>query len=402
MCYNNYVIKLEKLMALNPAKILVIDDEVALLHSIIAYLEDSGFIAFGAENGKQGLEIFAAKQPDLVLTDLHMPILGGIEVLSTITKGTSEVPVIVISGAGELNDAIEALRLGAWDYLTKPISDLQVLEHAVNKALERKRLIAENKMYAQRIEQSLKILEEDQAAGRRVQMSLLPQDQLSVKDYVFKYKIIPSLELSGDFVEYFAITDDIYGVYLADVSGHGASSAFITVLLKSLVSQYQAHYRVSKNETIMSPAQMMQVLSNEIFAAKLSKYLTIIYGVINISTNEFSYGIGGHYPSPILLTTDGKASYLPGSGFPVGIIGTAEYQTQKVTLPKGGQIAMFTDGIMELLLPGESLDQKDQVLLDIVRNCKGDISAILDSCGYIATPKQSQPDDITILVLSHN
>ena len=67
-------------MALNSGvktKILVIDDEIALLHSITAYLEDSGYVAFSAENGKAGLEIFARENPDLVLTDLHMRVLGG-------------------------------------------------------------------------------------------------------------------------------------------------------------------------------------------------------------------------------------------------------------------------------------------------------------------------------------
>jgi sigma-B regulation protein RsbU (phosphoserine phosphatase) len=390
-------------MGLNAgAKILIIDDEAALLHSITAYLEDSGFKAFSAENGKQGLEVFKQEQPSLVLTDLHMPVLGGLEVLSTITKTSVETPVIVISGAGELNDAIEALRLGAWDYLTKPISDLQVMEHAINKALERKNLIAENKMYAQRIEQSLRILEEDQAAGRSVQMSLLPKNSLSVKDFSFEYRIIPSLELSGDFVEYFPITEDIYGLYLADVSGHGASSAFITVLLKSLVSQYLAHYRVSKDDTIMSPAQMMQVLSKEIFAAKLNKYLTIVYGVINLSSGEFTYGVGGHYPSPVLLNKSGKAAYLDGRGYPVGIMSNADYKTEKAILAKGDHLVIFSDGIMELLLPEKSLDEKDQALLEIVANSHGDIAAILDGCSPSQIEIKNQPDDISILVISRS
>lgn len=392
-------------MALNSGvktKILVIDDEIALLHSITAYLEDSGYVAFSAENGKAGLEIFARENPDLVLTDLHMPVLGGLEVLNTISKSSSDTPVIVISGAGELNDAIQALRFGAGDYLTKPIADLQVLEHAVNKALERKQLIMENKLYAQRIEQSLKILEEDQIAGRRVQMSLLPPETLIVKDFIFKYKIFPSLELSGDFVEYFAITEDIYGVYLADVSGHGASSAFITVLLKSLVAQFQAYYRINKNGTIMSPPQMMQVLSNEIYAAKLSKYLTIIYGVMNLVTNEFTYGVGGHYPNPILVKADSSAHYLPGSGFPVGIIPRVDYQAQKTILNRGEYLVMFSDGIMEIMSPEKNLDLKDQALLDIVVKSKGDIPTMLAACGFDPETKVQQPDDITVLVIGHN
>lgn len=382
------------------AKILVIDDEAALLHSLTAYLEDSGFVVFSAENGKTGLESFEKDKPDLVLTDLHMPVLGGLEVLSTITKGTTDTPVIVISGAGELNDAIEALRLGAWDYITKPIADLQVLEHAVNKALERKKLLAENLMYAQHIEENLKILEEDQAAGRRVQMSLLPAENLTVKNYSFKHKIIPSLQLSGDFVEYFPINADIYGVYLADVSGHGAASAFVTILLKSLISQYQAHYRMNNDETILVPSQMMQELNKEIFNAKLSKYLTIIYGVINTITNEFTYGIGAHYPSPILIKADGSAEYLPGSGFPVGVMANVKYTNQSIKLKTGEHVIMLSDGIMEILNPGHKLAQKDQELLQIAAKAKNDIAAILTMCQYDPAKIYDQPDDITILTMS--
>lgn len=382
------------------AKILVIDDEAALLHSLTAYLEDSSFKAYSAENGKEGLTVYETEQPDLVLTDIHMPIMGGLAVLSEITKNHPDIPVIVISGAGELNDAIEALRLGAWDFITKPISDLKVLEHAINKALERKKLISENKIYAQRIEQNLRILEEDQAAGRRVQMSLLPQEVLTAKNYSFSFKLIPSLELSGDFVEYFNLADDLYVVYLADVSGHGASSAFITVLLKSLIAQYVAHYRVNHDETILSPAKIMQILSQEIFAAKLSKYITLIYGILNTSSNEYVYGVGGHYPSPILLKKDGATSFLPGSGFPVGILAKVDYQEQKLVLENGDKVLLFTDGIMELLLPGATLDQKEAALLEITSNTKGDIPAILQACGSAKDHNEDQPDDITILGIS--
>jgi serine phosphatase RsbU (regulator of sigma subunit) len=381
-------------------KVLIIDDEAALLLSIRAYLEDSGFEVFSAQNGIDGLKAYAEHQPDLVLTDIHMPNMSGLEVLNTIAKQDADAPVIVISGAGELNDAIEALRLGAWDFITKPISDLKVLEHAVNKALQSKKLIAENKLYAQRIEQNLKILKEDQAAGRTVQMSLLPQGKLAAQDYTFDYRILPSLELSGDFAEYFHVADSYYVAYLADVSGHGASSAFITVLLKSLISQYVAHYKINSNDSILIPKKMLQILSNEIFAAKLNKYLTIIYCVINVTSNELRYAIGGHYPNPILLQNDGIAIYLEGSGYPIGIKQNAEYIEYNLILKAQERIFLFSDGIMEALLPGVSLVEKDVALLDIVKRSNGNIAAILDLCNTSTTEQKSQVDDITILSIT--
>jgi sigma-B regulation protein RsbU (phosphoserine phosphatase) len=383
------------------ARILIIDDEAAFLRSIVAYLEDSGFVAKGAENGKEGLEMFASYKPDLVLTDLHMPILGGLEVLHKITQQSPYTPVIVISGAGELSDAIEALRLGAWDYLTKPITDLQVLEHAVRKALERKNLQEENQLYAQRIEQNLKILEEDHAAGRRVQQTLLPIDQTQINAFEFKFRLIPSLELSGDFVEFFPITDNLVGVYIADVSGHGASSAFITILLKSIISKYLVHFRAHQDETVVQPDKLLQALSNEIFAAKLGKYITMIYGVLDTHSGEFAYGVGGHYPHPMLCSQDGSAKLLPGSGLPIGVLSEAQYVAQYCKILPGERLVLFTDGIMETFLPGKDLEQKEQGLLAAVQTSKADLPTLLRITSVTTSTNIAQPDDITILVVSH-
>lgn len=383
----------------NPATILVIDDEASLVRSITAYLEDSGYVAKGAENGKEGLEMYENIKPSVVLTDLHMPVLGGLEVLNTITKQDPELPVIVISGAGELNDAIEALRLGAWDFITKPIADLQVLEHAIRQALDRKKLVDQNKAFAEKISHNLKILEEDQAAGRKVQISLLPVDELNIGDFAFKFKIIPSLQLSGDFVEYFMITDDLAAVYLADVSGHGASSAFITILLKGMIAKYNMQYHAKHDDTILHPEKLMHAISDEFYKAKLGKYLTLIYGILNIKTGEFNYGIGGHYPNPILYCQDGSAKALEGGGFPIGIMNNVSYESHTIKILPGEQLVMFSDGVMEMFMPGNNLTQKEEGLLQAVRNSKGEVSSLLHACGVTTKTNIQQPDDITILVV---
>jgi CheY-like chemotaxis protein len=88
--------------------------------SIEAYLEDSGFAVIHAENGRVGLEAFRRERPDLVLVDLRMPEVDGLDVLAKVTSESPLTPIIVVSGTGVLQDAIEALRLGAWDYVTSP------------------------------------------------------------------------------------------------------------------------------------------------------------------------------------------------------------------------------------------------------------------------------------------
>lgn len=127
--------------------ILVIDDETVVLESMANYLEDCGFRVLKAENGHDGLALLSAEGPDLVLTDLRMPGMDGLEVLKRAGKITPNVPFIVVSGNGNIRDAIQALRFGAWDYILKPVEDLTVISHAVDKALERVRLLTENQVY---------------------------------------------------------------------------------------------------------------------------------------------------------------------------------------------------------------------------------------------------------------
>jgi sigma-B regulation protein RsbU (phosphoserine phosphatase) len=163
------------------ATLLIIDDDDVVRASLAAYLEDSGFSVLHANNGLQGMELFEQEKPDLVICDLRMPQMGGLELIRQVTAIAPQTPVIVVSGAGVMSDAVEALRLGAADYLIKPLEDLAVLEHSVHRALDRARLLQENLVYRDKLEAanreleaSLHLLQEDQDAGRQVQMNMLP------------------------------------------------------------------------------------------------------------------------------------------------------------------------------------------------------------------------------------
>ena len=95
------------------ARILTIEDQPAVRSGMAAYLEDSGFEMLQADNGNTGLELFRRESPDVVLCDLRLPGTDGLDVLSAIAGESPETPVIVVSGAHLLGDAVQALRRGA-------------------------------------------------------------------------------------------------------------------------------------------------------------------------------------------------------------------------------------------------------------------------------------------------
>ncbi|MCP5105788.1 MAG: response regulator [bacterium] len=137
-------------------KILIIDDEKAIRDSFRNFLEDCDYNVLEAANGLEGLEVFKRESPDLVLVDLNMPEVDGIGVLRRVTQWAPDTAIIVVSGTGLVGDVLQALRLGAWDYLYKPIENLSVLLHAVEKALERSRLLKENKAHREHLELEVK------------------------------------------------------------------------------------------------------------------------------------------------------------------------------------------------------------------------------------------------------
>ncbi len=117
-------------------QILVIDDEKPTLSMFSLYLEAYGYKALTAENGERGLEIFREKRPDIVLTDIKMPGMDGLEALSRIKKIDPDTEVIVITGHGDIDLALKALNLNATDFIDKPIRQ-ESLESALKRAEER-------------------------------------------------------------------------------------------------------------------------------------------------------------------------------------------------------------------------------------------------------------------------
>lgn len=383
-------------------KILIIDDEKLVRESIAVYLEDSNFQVIEAENGRQGIEKCQQEVPALVLCDLRMPEMNGFDVLARLTQEFPELPIIVISGMGGFSDAIKALKLGAWDYLTKPIEDMAALEHAVAQSLERARLLRENRQYREYLEtvniqlqQSLQQLQEDEEAGRRIQFQLLPESNRRYGCYKFSRHLLTSRYLSGDFVDYFAIDTQHLGFYIADVSGHGVSSSFVTVLLRSYINRYLERYWQDKDKDILEPSCILRRLNEEIIRAHLSKYLTMFYGVINCSDNQLSYSNGGQFPFPVLF--DGaQASYIQDKSLPIGLFDFADYQTKSLELPPRFALALFSDGILEVLSRSD-LKSKLNFLLSAIETTDMDIEFLVQKLNL--NQVKIVPDDITILLI---
>ncbi|MBT3645431.1 MAG: sigma-54-dependent Fis family transcriptional regulator [Cryomorphaceae bacterium] len=141
------------------SKILIIEDEEPIRRVLVRILteEDSSFEIHQASDGKKGLDLIKKESFDLVLCDIKMPKVDGIELLQRTRKTNLTLPFIMLTGHGNIETAVESMKLGAYDFISKP-PDLNRLINSVRNALERKELVTENKILRQKVAKKYEII----------------------------------------------------------------------------------------------------------------------------------------------------------------------------------------------------------------------------------------------------
>lgn len=117
--------------------VLVIDDDPQMLLTLTSYLEDSGYVVLEAHDGQEGIDLFLAHKPDVVITDLRMPKVDGFGVIAAVKEQRPATPVIVFTGTGEHYISSQLVNSGAWCCLYKPLDDMQDLVAAIEMALDK-------------------------------------------------------------------------------------------------------------------------------------------------------------------------------------------------------------------------------------------------------------------------
>ncbi len=139
-----------------PTDILLVDDEPHILSILAETLTVSGFQVSTRDSGSAALVHLANHQPDLMVTDLRMPGMSGLELIEKARKFIPDTQVVILTGYGDMKSAVDAIRLGAFDYLTKPVDTERLIQTLKNGA-ERRRLIVENRSLVRRLEETNRI-----------------------------------------------------------------------------------------------------------------------------------------------------------------------------------------------------------------------------------------------------
>jgi phosphoserine phosphatase RsbU/P len=383
------------------ATVLIIDDDKYVRRAFRRELERGGIQVLEAEDGASGLRNFRARVPSAVVLDLRMPGLDGLDVLSSLVEESPETPVVVVSGEGTMTDVVEALRRGAWDFVSKPVVDNEILLRGIWRGLEKAALLRQNREYAESLKQmnkrltvALDELRTDERAARQLQFQLLPPDGLQLGPYRFYRRLFPSQLLSGDFIDYFPLGDGFAGFYLADVAGHGAASAFVTAILTTLVEKYRELLASRGDETILHPTQFLQRLDSDLKTHRLEKHVTMFYGVANLTTGHLIYANAGMFPFP-LLAHGLSVVELESCGCPLNLPGGGPLSQGETAIKPGGHLLLASDGVLELH-QADTHRAKRSELADIMRQAC-DLDTVLARLGL--DDSSSLSDDVALLYI---
>lgn len=378
--------------------ILVIQPDQQAGDWLVNKLTAFGHTVARSNNSEDGLEQFRHEQHQLIIVSLELST----PLLAVLREESPETPVITVSGEVPMDVVIEALKNGAVDHFFSH-RDLIVLEHTVQRALERGRLLRQNRDQQLQLEaanaeleRSLATLQEDQEAGRRIQYRLLPQTPFQAfADCHVTHRIFPSLYLSGDFIDYFKIGEGKLGFYLADVSGHGAASAFVTVFLKAITNRIQKHYERKTTVNIVAPARILAMINDELIAARMGKHLAMFCGVIDFENHRLTYSVAAHYPPP-LLVSEGISTPLAGRGLPLGLFKDVNHEEYVVDLTPSFTLIATSDGVLEVLPKGSAAD-KEKLLQTMATN----IRVVDDLVKELNLSDDAElPDDVALLVIN--
>jgi len=321
-------------------KILIIEDSHLHRQVLRAKLTQAGYEVETAPDGKDGVALAHECSPDLVITDMDMPVMTGQEVCRRLKaeSSTQMVPIIMFTGNATL-DKVEQLDAGADDYLPKS-NDLRELLAKVRVFLRIKHLQDQLRDQNEKLKYENEMNERELQMAREVQLGLLPHEGGRRGRLNVAFRYFPMLWVGGDLFDVVESADGSTAFFISDVSGHGVSAAFVTAMIKTSVLAYSGG-NLSVSDLV---ERVNGAIANLVTG---DRFVTAFFGILDADATRIDYVNAGHlYP---LLIRAGTKSFelLESTQAPLGVLDDLDFPAEQVSVSVGDRLVLYTDGIIE-------------------------------------------------------
>lgn len=324
------------------ASILVVDDERTITFLLSEILKKDGHTVTQLYDGKLVQAEIQKRRYDLVVSDLHMNEVGGLDVLKTVKDTDDSTEVLILTGHGSITTAVEAMKFGAFEYLTKPI-DIEEFRLKVQMALERRAFKQRIERQERKLKAHQEMIKKDLLLAGQVQQSLVPRPiTLPHVDVAVRY--MPMIGIGGDFADTYYDGEQKVYLTIVDVTGHGITAA---LLVNRICSEIQKLVREKRE-----PREILHNLNNFIFDAfhGMAMFMTMFSGVVDLAHGRFTYS-GSAHPAAILWNErEREFMKLESQNVILGYEKTPTHEVLRqddIEIGSGDRIIMYTDGIIE-------------------------------------------------------
>lgn len=324
------------------AKILIVDDEQSILLFLREVLKADGHVIALARDGSEAIRMMNARSFDLIISDLHMKQLSGIDVLKAAKIEDPNQEVLILTGHGSIHSAVQAMKMGAFDFLTKPI-DIEELRHKARLALEHRALRDQIQQQQRKIHEHQQMIARDLNLAETVQRTLVPK---SVENDRISVHVLhkPIIGVGGDYGDIYYDGLNTCYLTLVDVTGHGISAALI---VNRVCSEIQKLVRERH-----SPREILFMLNNFIYDSFYGTglFLTAFSCMIDLQKMHLNYAGGAH---PSLLAWQTRENIFRRFDSQNPIIGFEKNKKNvfiEDTIPvhHNDKILLFTDGLVDI------------------------------------------------------
>ncbi|KQB01193.1 response regulator [Vibrio metoecus] len=276
--------------------ILLVDDDPVFRRMTKGYLQQDGYQVLEAENGLDGLRKLRESKPDLILCDLSMPVLNGIEFVEEVSLAYPSLPLIVVSATEEMADVAKALRFGIKDFLPKPITNHDHLTSSIENILandEHQRDFVSCWYGAdsqggipeeQELHWHLQYLKDNPNAARELLNALLPEKDSQLGGWKCSYRLLQSAELMPLVFDYAWLMNGQFVFYLVDAASHEDCGAASTLLVRALFHDYVRNLRNFSVEL----KDLAEIIERGICCSDCIGKVSALFGVADVAGGTLS------------------------------------------------------------------------------------------------------------------
>lgn len=277
-------------MSLN--KVLVIEDDTVFSGIVQKFLSQRGYLVFAAEDGETGLALCQSEHPDVVLCDLMLPNISGLQVLENLLFKTSSLPVIVISGSQQISDIREAVRLGAWDYLVKPLDQLDILDTAIQNCLTRTSLEDAWERERWELDDHIDVLFQSESMFERLRNDLLPNEALELPACKVSHQLCPRV-YDQVLLDYHRFPNNQALVFMAYSQGHPGQNVLALLVLKSLLNPIVRQGMAGEDRLLRAPHHLLERLNAELCHSRVRSAFDVVAIWVNGNTGDLYTAVAG-------------------------------------------------------------------------------------------------------------